>query len=123
MYWKDKNPWTPELEERLITLAERGERYETIAAALGLNKNQVVGKAHRIGVASRRPGTPRARPPGPPVPRPKECQWPIGHPGQPGFRMCGKAAIWMKPYCPEHDALAHGRNLHDTATNPVVTGP
>ncbi|MCZ8149333.1 MAG: GcrA cell cycle regulator [Roseomonas sp.] len=37
----------------------------------------------------------------------KSCCWPIGEPGQPGFRFCTAAALTGKPYCTEHAAVAY----------------
>uniref|UniRef100_UPI0022EB97CE GcrA family cell cycle regulator n=1 Tax=Falsiroseomonas oryzae TaxID=2766473 RepID=UPI0022EB97CE len=37
----------------------------------------------------------------------RACCWPIGEPGQPGFRFCAAEAITGKPYCPEHAAVAY----------------
>lgn len=37
----------------------------------------------------------------------KSCCWPIGEPGQPGFRFCTSAALTGKPYCTEHAAVAY----------------
>lgn len=35
------------------------------------------------------------------------CAWPIGDPGQPGFRFCGVARVGgARPYCPEHEQRA-----------------
>ena len=48
----------------------------------------------------------------------KSCCWPLGEPGQPGFRFCAAEAIVNKPYCPDHAAvvecyaLAIGEHLH-----------
>jgi GcrA cell cycle regulator len=37
----------------------------------------------------------------------KSCCWPIGEPGQPGFRFCTTTALTGKPYCTEHAAVAY----------------
>jgi GcrA cell cycle regulator len=37
----------------------------------------------------------------------RACCWPIGEPGQPGFRFCSAGALTGKPYCPEHAAVAY----------------
>jgi hypothetical protein len=34
------------------------------------------------------------------------CHWPLGIPGQPGFRFCGSAVV-TAPYCPRHRAAAY----------------
>lgn len=35
------------------------------------------------------------------------CAWPIGEPGTKGFRFCGEAAQFGKPYCHEHSERAY----------------
>ncbi len=37
----------------------------------------------------------------------KVCKWPIGHPGEPDFHFCGKAAQPGFPYCGEHCLVAY----------------
>jgi GcrA cell cycle regulator len=37
----------------------------------------------------------------------RSCCWPIGEPGQPGFRFCSAEALTGKPYCAEHAAIAY----------------
>jgi GcrA cell cycle regulator len=37
----------------------------------------------------------------------RACCWPIGEPGQPGFRFCSAEALTSKPYCPEHASVAY----------------
>jgi GcrA cell cycle regulator len=37
----------------------------------------------------------------------RACCWPIGEPGQPGFRFCAAEALGGKPYCGEHAAVAY----------------
>ena len=34
------------------------------------------------------------------------CRWPLGVPGQPGFRFCNSAVV-TAPYCPRHRAMAY----------------
>ena len=35
------------------------------------------------------------------------CNWPIGEPGTPGFRFCGRPTRRKKPYCATHCARAY----------------
>lgn len=44
--------WTDELIERMRELAVSGLSYHAIAAELGISKNAVIGKCHRLGIAS-----------------------------------------------------------------------
>lgn len=37
----------------------------------------------------------------------KMCKWPIGHPGDPDFRLCGRPAGESGPYCEPHGELAY----------------
>jgi GcrA cell cycle regulator len=90
-----------------------------IAHALGMNKNQVVGKAHRMGLQSKRQsgGRPKARKNAPPVGKRevhdlaplaiRTCRYPHGDPRTPGFRFCGGAVMLGKPYCASHMAVTY----------------
>jgi GcrA cell cycle regulator len=147
--------WTVEAIERLRALWAEGHSTAEIGRRMGISKNAVVGKAHRLSLPARpspirrdangealprpqpvrapRPAgvVPRltlpqvAPPPAPvlapvavPPPAPvvrsfprfspaRACCWPIGEPGQPGFRFCAAEALTGKPYCPEHAAVAY----------------
>ncbi len=37
----------------------------------------------------------------------RDCRWPIGHPGEPGFAFCGARAFATFSYCEHHVALAY----------------
>jgi GcrA cell cycle regulator len=37
---------------------------------------------------------------------PRECRWPIGHPGEAGFHFCGSATVAGRVYCAQHAAIA-----------------
>lgn len=127
--------WTPEQITQLMALWNDGLSTAEIGKRLGISKNAVVGKAHRLHlngrpspikrvgprptpvarpVAHPRPAAPPApvRPQPPAPPRVVElssqtCRWPIGHPGDPGFHFCTERAIQGKPYCVEHAAMAY----------------
>jgi GcrA cell cycle regulator len=144
--------WTAEAIERLRAHWAEGHSTAEIGRRMGISKNAVVGKAHRLNLPARpspirrgslgaEPRQPVARPvrpagmaprttlpsspvvvaavapvaaPPPPVVRhfprlsaAKSCCWPIGEPGQPGFRFCTSDAIGGKPYCPAHAAVAY----------------
>ena len=101
--------WTPERVERLTQLFEEGLPTAEIGRRLGLTKNAVIGKLHRIALAPRG-GTPVAPPQrnffefnGP------SCLWPHGHPDDADFHFCGARPLPGKPYCPEHAAIAYVR--------------
>jgi GcrA cell cycle regulator len=126
--------WTPEQIGQLTRLWSEGLSTAEIGKRLGISKNAVVGKAHRLHLNSRpspikrigpRPAIARppvqARPAVPvapaPAPQPaptrvvelssQSCRWPIGHPGDENFHFCTQRAIQGKPYCVEHSAVAY----------------
>jgi GcrA cell cycle regulator len=39
------------------------------------------------------------------------CKWPMGHPGEPDFHFCGKAANPGFPYCVDHCGVAYQAQL------------
>ena len=103
------SPWDASLRERLSVLWEAGLSAKQIAIELGLSKNAVIGKAHRMNLESR---------PSPIIRRPKmpvsglgrTCQWIENDPtidptkcGQPvrspGESYCEHhhAVCWVKP--------------------------
>ena len=127
--------WTPEQIGQLTRLWSEGLSTAEIGKRLGISKNAVVGKAHRLHLNSRpspikrvgpRPAIVRqpthVRQPAPamasaPAPQPapmrivelssQACRWPIGHPGDENFHFCTQRAIQGKPYCVEHSAVAY----------------
>jgi GcrA cell cycle regulator len=123
--------WTTERVERLTQLFEEGLPTAEIGRRLGLTKNAVIGKLHRIALAPR--GGPQIAPPqrnffefaGP------SCLWPHGHPddtGPPasrqallrrarGARLCaakgaqrgeGPGRLTGTPPIPVVDKVSHG---------------
>jgi GcrA cell cycle regulator len=126
--------WTPEQINQLTRLWSEGLSTADIGKRLGISKNAVVGKAHRLHLDSRpspikrigprptvvrhtvhtRPAAPVASAPAPqPAPQrvvelsTQSCRWPIGHPGDENFHFCTQRAIQGKPYCVEHAAVAY----------------
>lgn len=127
--------WTEERVAELARLWESGYSASAIGRILGVSKNAVVGKAHRLRLATR-PSPIRherrtpvrrripmlARPaelrPAPlPAPEPRwivrrdgkgpNCLWPLGDPKDEDFHFCGAPAVEGKPYCPVHCARAY----------------
>lgn len=108
--------WTDERVQDLKRLWSEGLTTGEIGKALGVSKNAVVGKAHRLGLKGRPSPIKRVK-----QKQPKQdsrissvidlsahtCRWPVGDPKEPGFHFCGKPAIPGKPYCPEHAAIAY----------------
>ena len=125
--------WTPDRIEEVTRLWNEGLTTAQIGKRIGVSKNAVVGKAHRLGLAPRPSPIRREaslRPPRPPVVRPvaprptivigigtAACKWPDGHPGEPNFVFCGSPALVGKPYCRDHYAKAyvHSRPSHGAA--------
>ena len=128
--------WTPERIAAVTRLWNEGLTTAEIGRAIGMSKNAVVGKAHRLQLpprpspirhgksvqrAARAPGAPkrapasvsvlpqaRPRAPAPPIAVGNTaCKWPIGHPDEPHFHFCGERALLGKPYCLEHYRRAY----------------
>jgi len=125
--------WTPERIKVLIAHWEEGLPTSEIGRRLGVTKNAVVGKVHRLGLKKRQspirqtsastaqpkkpkkivaPAPVAANRPSGDVVRLEEltaamCCWPEGEPGTPEFHFCGKSSIQDKPYCEEHCARAY----------------
>ncbi|GEO79939.1 GcrA family cell cycle regulator [Pararhodospirillum oryzae] len=109
MVWNDDNI------EQLKRLWAEGLTTGEIGKELGVSKNAVVGKAHRLGLKSRPSPIKRGAKEAKPEPKIRSlvdlsahtCRWPIGDPRDPGFHFCGKPTLPGKPYCAEHAAIAY----------------
>lgn len=123
--------WTDERVEKLRELWDKGLSASQIATALaeGVTRNAVIGKAHRMNLASRpspvksdpkkkaaKPAEKKIIPAKAKAPTGKisllelterMCKWPIGHPGEVDFHFCGKPSAKTFPYCPEHCTQAY----------------
>ena len=122
--------WTDERISDLIRLWDSGHSASHIGRVLGVSKNAVIGKAHRLKLPPR--PYPIRRSTGPRIPKPTPmakrtpklpprsvfratrprhgapaCLWPIGDPGDEGFHFCGASTVPGKPYCDEHCARAY----------------
>jgi len=122
--------WTDERVAKLQELWDKGLSASQIAKELadGVTRNAVIGKAHRMGLASR--PSPVKADPQKKTKKPAEkkavvkskaptgkvslldltermCKWPIGHPGDADFHFCGKPSMPTFPYCAEHCAEAY----------------
>ena len=111
--------WTAERVERLKELWGEGLSARQIAETLGhVTRNAVIGKAHRLGLST------RSVPSKPPIAMlnpvtDRLCQWPIGNPGEVGFRFCGQQAEPGRPYCGQHCSMAY-RQTSDSSANEKV---
>jgi GcrA cell cycle regulator len=102
--------WTPERVDLLTQLWDQGLPSAEIGRRLGLTKNAVIGKVHRIALSPRVVTV---------LPEPKRnpfefingpcCVWPYGHPGEDDFHFCGARPMAGKPYCADHSAVAYIR--------------
>jgi GcrA cell cycle regulator len=124
--------WNDEKIGKLKKLWQEGLTTGEIGKRLGVSKNAVVGKAHRLGLKGRpspikRPeagiapaAAATSAPPAAPAPKKEPvkiftltdlshstCRWPIGDPKHEDFRFCGKAVYPGKPYCLDHCAQAY----------------
>ena len=85
----DVGIWTPERIEQLTLLWDEGVTTAEIGRRIGVTKNAVIGKVHRLGLVPRvitQKPAPRRNVfefTGP------VCMWPHGHPGDDDFHFCG----------------------------------
>ena len=113
--------WNDEKIAKLKKLWQEGLTTGEIGKRLGVSKNAVVGKAHRLGLKGRPSPIKRPEAAAAPAAPKKEpvkiftltdlshstCRWPIGDPKHEDFRFCGKQVYPGKPYCAEHCAAAY----------------
>ena len=116
------NSWTEERLEKLKSLWDKGLSISQIGEALGVSRNAIAGKAHRMGLPKRpspiSKATAEKETPAP-VAEPErdlplrlelrklewsrsKCCWPSGDPKHNGFSFCGAQIVPGKPYCLEH---------------------
>ncbi len=110
--------WSEEKIQRLKKLWSEGLTTGEIGKRIGVSKNAVVGKAHRLGLKGRPSPIKRPDRAAPAKKEPlkiftltdlsaQTCRWPIGDPKHEDFRFCGRPVIIGKPYCGEHCAAAY----------------
>jgi GcrA cell cycle regulator len=94
--------WTPEMDAELRLGVHRMQTYTEIAKQLGVSKNAVIGRAHRLHI---RILAPRRKLPRPvqEFPPPGCCLYSSSKTGP--FIFCGKPAIPNKAWCEEHAPL------------------
>ena len=96
-------PWDDDRTERLKELFFSGLTARQIAEALpieGLTKSAVIGKLYRLGLSKKKEEPTK-------LVSLYVCQYPFGHPGEPGFHFCGKPVDPQRSYCDEHHQLCH----------------
>ena len=124
-----KSVWDTNQLAKLEKLWTEGLPITKIGVELGVSRNAIAGKAHRLGLPKRNSpisklGEPRISQtkviPEEPIKvlplklllRDVEwsrnaCCWPFGDPKLPGFKFCGTSIVPGRPYCPEHSILAY----------------
>jgi GcrA cell cycle regulator len=114
--------WTPERIATLIALWNEALTTSQIGLRLGITKNAVVGKVHRLGLPKRQSPIRKVvvrevKPLGEVIKLDKltagMCCWPDGEPGTDEFRFCGEQSVADKPYCAEHCRRAYVRITKD----------
>jgi GcrA cell cycle regulator len=105
------NDWTPERIAALIALWNEDLSTSEIGRRLGITKNAVIGKVHRLGLPKRRL-SPKAEVEELDVIRldmlsSDMCSWPVGNPSDQGFHFCGAKTVLGKPYCAKHCSVAY----------------
>lgn len=125
---ENNSVWDKKNLERLKKLWDEGLPITKIGLELGVSRNSIAGKAHRLGLPKRnspisKSGEPRKNKSISNFETSKElplkillrevewsrnrCCWPIGDPKLPGFSFCGTSIMPGRPYCEEHSNLAY----------------
>ena len=121
--------WDEDKLNKLGKLWDDGLPITKIGNEIGVSRNAIAGKAHRMDLPKRnspisKSGDPRKNQetinsdnireqlPLKIMLRDVEwsrnrCCWPIGDPKLPGFSFCGTSIIPGRPYCEEHSNLAY----------------
>ena len=125
---ENNSVWDEDKLKKLTTLWDEGLPITKIGLALGVSRNAIAGKAHRLGLPKRNSTISKSGEirknhkktindnnrelPLKILLRDVEwsrnrCCWPIGDPKLPGFSFCGTSIIPGRPYCEEHSHLAY----------------
>jgi len=124
--------WTDDKVKNLKKLWAKGATTAEIAKKLGLSKNSIIGKVHRLNLENRpspiKTATPVKKIKATPHRTHPErigimelklntCRWPIGDPMDEDFHFCGKNTVMGKPYCSEHCEMAYAGSTKEATTN------
>ena len=125
---ENNSVWDEKQLGKLKKLWDEGLPITKIGLELGVSRNAIAGKAHRLGLPKRnspisKSGEPRKNKD---ISNPEtnrelplkillrevewsrnRCCWPIGDPKLPGFSFCGTSIMPGRPYCEEHSNLAY----------------
>ena len=125
---ENNSVWDEEKLIKLKKLWDEGLPITKIGIEIGVSRNAIAGKAHRLGLPKRnspisKSGDPRKNQEISSKNTSKQlplkimlrevewsrnrCCWPIGDPKLPGFSFCGTSIIPGRPYCEEHSNLAY----------------
>ena len=125
---ENNSVWDEEKLNKLKKLWDEGLPITKIGIEIGVSRNAIAGKAHRLGLPKRnspisKSGDPRKNQEISPKNTTQQlplkimlrevewsrnrCCWPIGDPKLPGFSFCGTSIIPGRPYCEEHSNLAY----------------
>ena len=122
----NKNIWDDSKLKELEDLWEQGHPISKIGDILGVSRNSVAGKAHRMGLPKRTsPISSKKNLSDQKYDEKKDkniplkiklrgvqwsrtkCCWPEGDPKQNDFKFCGKDIFPGRPYCDKHSLLAY----------------
>ena len=122
--------WTDDKIKNLKKLWLKGATTAEIAKKLGLSKNSIIGKVHRLNLETRPSPIKKAvsvkkvkKTPQKPERigimdlKINTCRWPIGDPTDEDFHFCGKNTVMGKPYCAEHCAMAYTGSSKETVAD------
>ena len=125
---KNKNTWDEQKLKELEDLWKQGHPISKIGEILGVSRNSVAGKAHRMGLPKRSSPISSAKKENLTVEKNNEtsnldiplkiklrnvqwsrtkCCWPEGDPKQNDFKFCGQDIFPGRPYCDKHSLLAY----------------
>jgi GcrA cell cycle regulator len=118
--------WNEDRLGNLKRLWAEGLSITQIGLEIGVSRNAVVGKVHRMGLPKRQSPIVRSDKPVEPKRRKlspltfadwdrNKCCWPIGDPRASDFHFCGDKIREGRPYCATHCAKAYTNTKESAA--------
>ncbi|MFA5490381.1 MAG: GcrA family cell cycle regulator [Candidimonas sp.] len=102
--------WTKEMTNQLIKLWNEGFTISEIGHIIGISRNAVVGKAHRLKLTKRKVGmkakSKEIKHTLYDLPR-SGCLWPVDNDQYGRHTFCGERRIMGKSYCEHHQSRAY----------------